>query len=186
MPFSAYSWFEDQDRFATLSGVTKADRAATRLDQAIPNEDYIVQLEIVEPGPSGLGDFPTTGGRYPKLMSERAYEALADCLVPNGIVRCGELSNKRIFLFWPTTECDVLSYEQSQVHRSATGYERLNVPVFRQDVADPPPVFVTKHFPTLVFVTDTFVDVVRNHGLHGFCTWDDMGDDSSFRPIAPA
>ncbi|MEO0346523.1 MAG: hypothetical protein AAF229_09715 [Pseudomonadota bacterium] len=174
-----FSWFENQEKFATVSGVTKEDRLATRMSQAIPPETQTVRLRIATSGPGDLGDFPTTGIRFPKILSERAFTLLRPMLLANGLTRDADIGGERYHLFWPTSVSDCLDYEASKIKRAPTGYERLLVPAFQVGGVESRSVFVTRQFPDLVFVGREFLSIITENGLKGFCTWPDMGDDES-------
>lgn len=114
-----------------------------------------------------LSDFPGTGYAYPRVLSQRAYDALAGLLDKYGIFKQAEIDGQPFYLYYPTEINDALDLERSKTTWTFAGYPRLIKPVFKND-ATFTPVFILPRFKSqAVFVTDEFVDLARKSNLQG-------------------
>jgi hypothetical protein len=117
--------------------------------------------------PLPVGDFPSFTALIP-VFSERAVEALGDMLRANGELLPVHTATDTYYAFNPLTTLDALDEQDSEIARYPDGAIRsIQRHVFYQDRLRDATIFQIPQ-DLVTFVTDTFVDRVKEAGLLGF------------------
>ena len=116
-----------------------------------------------------LSDFPYFGGI--PTFSKTAVDALEDLLMPNGELLPLASASGEFYLYNVTRFSNRLDEGLSKIERFATSgrVKRITSYAFHAAVAEEAPIFKVVQMPLgSVFVTDTFVERVRQSSLSGF------------------
>jgi len=120
-------------------------------------------------------DFPALAPNVP-VFSQRAVEALYECLTRNGELLPLSFPGGQYYAFICLNTVDCLDYERSSITRLPSGgIGRIHRYFFLADRLAEAEIFRLPHYSSLVFVTDSFVQRVLQHGLTGFefvVVWD--------------
>lgn len=114
-------------------------------------------------------DFPTIGFNVP-AFSRRAVDALRDLLEPNGEILPLVSDVGEYYAYNVTTIADVLDVERSDItwgldYKYASWISRHE---FHADRLEGLSIFRLQQKTTFYYVTDVFVDRIREHRLNGF------------------
>lgn len=116
-------------------------------------------------------DYPCVNLGIP-AFSRRAVDALRDMLEPNGELLPLVSSVGEYFAFNVTTVADVLDHQRSDIEWFSTGPRDIARHIRRYECIPEKltglSIFRLVEKPSSTFVTQVFVDRVRQHGLQGF------------------
>ena len=170
-----YAWRGNSDDYAMVG--SKNDSALDAFifksfDSRLDRVAEPVQLEVFESEDGNhrlpLSDFPENGSAYPRILSQRAYDALAELLKKYGFFKKADVDGQPFYLYYPTEINHAMDREKSIIIRRPSGYEKLIEPVFKSNTVFTPVFLLPPPFERqAVFVTDEFVDLVRKNKLTG-------------------
>lgn len=168
-------WSSDKDDYAKVAPVADEDLDAFG---AVPAAGRVIRVEEVSKGRHRPpGDCPYTGLAQPKLLSDRALEVLQDLL--SGELREVEFVGHtgRFWMFYPTTELDVLDVEKSRLTRSGSRFVQLIEPKFLDKEINSAVFSVPEFRGGKVFVTEKFRERIVEGSLRGFelCSGEHVG-----------
>ena len=170
---SMYILQSDSEKFATVHGVSREDRKATRPFVDLGKVHEPIQLEVVDESKSSpLGDFPNLGVGWPICLSGKARNYLSGFLEAEGMLKKASILGveDEFFLFWPTSVVDCLDDENTLVEVTPSGYERLLLPVINSSQGGHADIFLVPRFKNdFVFVSKKLADVMVGSDLKGFC-----------------
>jgi hypothetical protein len=167
-----YQLAADADRYRPLTVVHEHDfqKLSALHDQPIPLRWVPVQVEWLDERDSlrkPIADFPSFGGVL--VFRQTALDALEDLLESNGVILPLQMSGESVFAYKVTCEVDALDEDRCDLTRFSTGrimgVQRF---AFFPGSIDGVPIFKVPQLRSQVFVTDAFVERVREWSLTGF------------------
>lgn len=167
------AWRSDGDEFATVAGIAR--NAAVRkwmgeIGAPTPSEPVRMRAVFDERGELPISDFPYTGLPQPKMLSDRARDALSNYLGCYGEYCSAEIEGipERFWLWKPSIIAACLDEGRSVVYESLSGYRKLVEAVFDADSVPENRPFVVSGFEQQdVWVSEQFSTIVQNAKLTG-------------------
>jgi len=187
MSARVYAWSYNDDEYGLFWGSTPEDcELITHFDcsgQLPSDKEVILKESLGDPPRDSLpaGDFPGLGISQPHLLSEKAVNHLYDILQDNGCLQPARIlgDENKYYLFKVKNVLDCLDLERSSLRKSTTGYVYLDRPVFVESKLAGQHIFVLPQFERrVVYVTDSFRELIANSDLKGIELQNEWGGES--------